>query len=226
MNNSRNRLVVSESAVAPFRYHLREVTPGKAPNYGGLARGEDIALCGVRLSWDVHIPLSQWKKGRRRLVCWCPNCREDVHSHDSTDRLRELANSLLARARIEPGLPTDGEDSAVAHLPETWQAVVETDLMVHLLSSLFGIGPVNDLSMARVFGAVAPIAEFLGLHTKQASFLAYRLINEWVHETAHWRRKDGEDPDESLDTCLCSYTEDEFNDLCDAFVSKTEDEGG
>lgn len=66
-------LTVAETATSTWHYHLREVGPeGRKP--GG---GAGPALCGIKLGWDVNMPIPMFMKAKPEYTFNpCSKCRE------------------------------------------------------------------------------------------------------------------------------------------------------
>lgn len=64
------KLVIAETATSMFAYHLREVVDGRYYFSGACPD----AICGAKLGWDTHFPLSGWGKSTMGCERWCAKC--------------------------------------------------------------------------------------------------------------------------------------------------------
>lgn len=65
------KLIVSETAISTWNYHLRLIEEGQE-KYGG---GAGYALCGEKLGWDTEIPLKYYNSiGSHIPEHWCKKC--------------------------------------------------------------------------------------------------------------------------------------------------------
>lgn len=74
------KLIISETAISVWDYHLRVVEEGQE-KYGGMYEG--YALCGEKLGWDTQIPLCCYGvTGSHIPERWCKKClkiAQDAH---------------------------------------------------------------------------------------------------------------------------------------------------
>jgi hypothetical protein len=66
-------IVISETSVSVWSYHLRQV--GEDGVFLGGKQGL-VALCGAPLGWDTSIPLSAWKCSSHLPQTWCSACEK------------------------------------------------------------------------------------------------------------------------------------------------------
>jgi hypothetical protein len=67
-------LVVCETRVSTWHYHLRVIGPeGFKP--GG---GDITALCGKSMGWDTVVPLASYGKSDHIPSHWCEKCQDEA----------------------------------------------------------------------------------------------------------------------------------------------------